>query len=371
MFPPMSTTDPHALRSALLAFFDERRRDLPWRRTTDPYRIWVSEVMLQQTRVETVIPYYERWLERFPTLEALADADEAEVLKAWEGLGYYSRARNLHRAAAVVRERHAGRVPEDADALRALPGVGDYTAGAVGSIAFGRAEPAVDGNVRRVLSRLFDLDDPAPAGLRRLAKSLVPDERPGDFNQALMELGATVCVPKGPACGVCPVADLCLARVHGTVGERPAPRKARALPEDEVATAVLVAPTGRLLLVRRPGRGLLGGMWEMPGVPLSAGESAATAVVRLRADLGLAATDGDDEGRPMPPVVHTFSHRRTTYRPVRLGVAEEAEPRLPPRREAPSGSSAAGVWTEWAWAGTEEVEGLALPVAQRVMVATR
>ncbi len=198
-----------ALRRALLAFYDARRRDLPWRRDPDPYRVWVSEVMLQQTRVDAVVPYYERWLRRFPTLHALATAEPDEVLRAWEGLGYYARARNLHRAARVVRERHAGDVPSEPAALRELPGVGDYTAGAIASIAFGRREPAVDGNVRRVLARLLDVADPPPARLRAVAAALVPAERPGDFNQALMELGALVCTARVPRCADCPVRGVC------------------------------------------------------------------------------------------------------------------------------------------------------------------
>ncbi|MCA9738487.1 MAG: A/G-specific adenine glycosylase, partial [Gemmatimonadetes bacterium] len=166
-------------------WYDRARRDLPWRRTSDPYRVWVSEVMLQQTRVETVIPYYERWLERFPTVSALATADLDDVLPLWKGLGYYSRARNLHRAAQAVLERHGGEVPAEPDALRALPGVGAYTAGAVASIAFGRPEPLVDGNVRRVLSRWYDLEAPGDREVWALARDLVDPERPGDFNQAL------------------------------------------------------------------------------------------------------------------------------------------------------------------------------------------
>ena len=192
------------LRERLLAFYDERKRDLPWRRTRDPYRIWVSEVMLQQTRVDTVIPYYRRWLERFPTVLALADADEEAVLGSWKGLGYYSRARNLHRAAQVVRDGHDGQVPSDPKDLRALPGVGEYTAGAVASIAFDLPEPVVDGNVRRVLARLHDLADPTPAQLRALTTELLDRARPGDFNQGLLELGATVCTPRAPKCGSCP-----------------------------------------------------------------------------------------------------------------------------------------------------------------------
>ncbi|MDP9349789.1 MAG: A/G-specific adenine glycosylase, partial [Gemmatimonadota bacterium] len=191
-----------SLRDLLLRWYDAHRRDLPWRAEgpPDPYRVWLSEVMLQQTRVETVKPYFRRWLERFPTLAALAEAPQDEVLKAWEGLGYYSRARNFHRAAREVVERYGGEVPGDAAAFRALPGVGRYTAGAVLSIAFGRPEPVVDGNVRRVFARLLDDPDPAEGALWALAEALVPGARPGDLNQALMELGATVCVPRNPRC---------------------------------------------------------------------------------------------------------------------------------------------------------------------------
>lgn len=192
------------LAAALLRHYDVHRRDLPWRDRADPYAVWVSEIMLQQTRVETARPYYERWLERFPDLDALADAEIDDVLRAWQGLGYYARARNLHRAARMVRERYHGAIPADPAELRRLPGVGAYTAGAVASIAFGAATPAVDGNVRRVVARLHDLEDPTAAQLQTLAVELVPADRPGDFNQALMEIGATVCTPRAPDCDACP-----------------------------------------------------------------------------------------------------------------------------------------------------------------------
>jgi len=191
-------------RRALLDHFDRTRRALPWRSERTPYRVMVSEFMLQQTRVETVIPYYERWVRRFPGWDALAGAEEEEVLGEWTGLGYYRRARNLHRTARVVRERFGGALPEDSEALKRLPGVGEYTAGAVSSIAFGRVVPAVDGNVRRVLCRLFDLEAPTASRLREAAAGLVDPERPGDFNEAMMELGATVCTPRSPGCAGCP-----------------------------------------------------------------------------------------------------------------------------------------------------------------------
>ena len=217
--------DPAAFRSDLLAHFDRNKRDLPWRMDRTPYRVMVSELMLQQTRVETVLPYYARWLEQFPTFEALAAASVDDVLRAWKGLGYYARARNLHKAAQVVRDRYQGVLPEDPAELRALPGVGEYTTGALASIVFGVAIPAVDGNVKRVLARLFDEATPSPKWLRAVAGDLVDPERPGDFNEAMMELGATVCTPRAPRCGDCPVRPHCFAYQRDTVLERPSPRR--------------------------------------------------------------------------------------------------------------------------------------------------
>ncbi|HSM59782.1 MAG TPA: A/G-specific adenine glycosylase, partial [Longimicrobiales bacterium] len=226
------------LRGALLDHYDRTRRRLPWRGQTDPYRIWVSEVMLQQTRVDTVIPYYRRWMARFPDVDSLATASEDEVLLAWEGLGYYRRARHLHAGAAWVRDRHDGRVPDSVEELRRIPGVGEYTAGAVASIAFGEPAPAVDGNVRRVLARLFDEPAPTRAWLRDRAGHLVDPGRPGDWNQALMDLGAAVCTPRSPSCGACPVARWCAARAAGTQAERPAPAVRRPVPSGTFASAV-------------------------------------------------------------------------------------------------------------------------------------
>ncbi|HEX2166809.1 MAG TPA: A/G-specific adenine glycosylase, partial [Longimicrobiales bacterium] len=239
MQSPFSRDDADLIRARLLAFFDASARPLPWRQSRDPYAVWVSEVMSQQTRVETAIPYYQRWLSRFPTVAALADASPDEVLKAWEGLGYYSRARNLHAAARIVRERHGGEVPVQYDALRALPGVGEYTAGAVSSIAFGARRPAVDGNVRRVLARLLDDPAPSPAMLHAAAGALVPAERPGDFNQSLMELGATICTPRAPRCRRCPVAGRCAALAAGTQEQRPLPKPKKVVPTIALATAVV------------------------------------------------------------------------------------------------------------------------------------
>ena len=302
----------------LLAHYDAHARALPWRADTDPYRVWISEVMLQQTRVETVVPYYRRWLERFPTVDALADAAEEEVLKAWEGLGYYSRARNLRRAALLVRERHAGVLPRDAQQLSELPGFGDYTVGAVASIAYGAALPAVDGNVKRVLSRVYDLAAPSPAHLRSLAAALVPADRPGDFNQALMEFGATVCTPRAPRCEMCPLESACGARRAGTVLERPARAAPRTIPAERVAVVVLRDQEERVLMVRRPARGLLAGMWSLPEAPLAkrrSAQAAAAALARLYARV---------PARPvmLREIKHTFTHRRVTYVPFLFNVID-------------------------------------------------
>lgn len=326
---PLPPSEVAGFRRRLLAWFDVRARDLPWREDADPYRVWVSEVMLQQTRVESAIPYYQRWMERFPSVERLAAAPEEAVLGAWAGLGYYSRARNLHRAARVVRERHGGIVPSDPEALRALPGVGEYTVGAVASIAFGLPLPAVDGNVRRVLARLADAPDPSPAALRRWAGGLVDPERPGDFNQALMELGATLCTPRSPACGECPVAAPCRARAAGTQGERPVPRRKGPVAERAWGVAVLVAGAGgaaRVLLRRRPPEGLLGGMWEFPSGEVGEQGEGEAALAAAREVYG-GAELGVEPARSLEPVPHLFSHIRATYHPFLWRVAPPEESR--------------------------------------------
>lgn len=354
---------PEAVRSfrrRLLAFYDARARALPWRESTDPYAVWVSEIMAQQTRVETAAPYYRRWLERFPTVTALAEAPLDDVLKSWEGLGYYSRARNLHRAARVVAEELGGEVPGTVDGLRALPGIGDYTAGAIASIAFGRAAPAVDGNVRRVYARLHDEAEPASADVVRWAASMVDPDRPGDFNQALMELGATVCVPRGPACGACPVEADCRARAAGTVHDRPAPKKRSAVRREVRAVGVFVRRGeggDRVLLRRRPDEGLLAGLWEFPSVPLGARAGAralAAAVGELARGLGLVA--GDAPGGALEPVPHAFSHLHVTYRPWVVGVRAAKGGSLGQGRGDPAGSR---------WADPADPGELALPVAQQ------
>jgi A/G-specific adenine glycosylase len=294
----------------LLEWYRGARRPLPWRRTRDPYRIWLSETMLQQTRVEAVVPYYERFLARFPTLESLAVADEEAVLREWAGLGYYARARNLRRAAAAVLRDHAGELPRDAESLAALPGVGRYTVGALRSIAFDERAAVVDGNVKRVFARLAGARAPSSAELWRMADALVPEKAAGDWNQALMELGATVCTPRRPTCLVCPVEALCAARAQGdpegfpAPARRPAARRVRAL-------AGVLTRRGRVLLVRRPSRGLLGGLWELPSVEE---QDAPALVAALRERTGLRAAVAESLGR----LRHQFTHRDLALEVVAL-----------------------------------------------------
>ena len=256
----------------LLTWYQRGNRDLPWRRNKDPYRIWVSEIMLQQTRVDTVIPYFERFMAQFPTVQALAEAPEEEVLKCWEGLGYYSRARNLQAGAKMVMQLYGGIIPDDKEAVAGLKGVGPYTAGAIMSIAFNRPEPAVDGNVMRVLSRFFCLEDDIAkpktrVSIEKLAGSLIPEGAAGDFNQALMELGALVCTPKSPGCLPCPVMEHCQARLEGRESELPVKTKAKP-PRPEYRLAVIVQGSGenvgKVLVRQRPETGLLAQMWELP-----------------------------------------------------------------------------------------------------------
>ena len=306
------------LRARLLAWYDANRRDLPWRHSRDPYAIWVSETMLQQTRVETVIPYWERFLERFPDVHALADAKQEDVYAEWAGLGYYSRARNLHAAAKAIVEGHGGSLPDDVDGLRALPGIGRYTAGAVASIAFDRPAAIVDGNVKRVLARLQGIredigDRPVEERIWSDAGALVRGERPGDLNQALMELGATVCTPRSPDCGACPWSRSCEARQSGAPEALPV--KARRTAVKKVrGVAVWLERGGRVLAVKREAGGLLGGLWELPGGDLGRGEEPADGARRLLAEsLGLRATHLESAGR----VGHVFTHRSLTLHLLR------------------------------------------------------
>jgi A/G-specific adenine glycosylase len=262
-----------AFQRSLLRWYDRYKRDLPWRKTPDPYRILVSEFMLQQTRVETVIPYFERFLSRFPSLEALAKTSPQKVLQAWAGLGYYARARNLQKAAKTIREVHGGKIPSAKRDLLALPGVGPYIAGAVASLAFNKPEAALDGNVKRVFSRLLDLRRKKPADrqrkiLERIVENIIPPGRAADFNQALMDLGARVCIPTRPRCSVCPLIPFCSWRGVDTAPKARLTTKTR----QEIWVVALIEKNGRFLIHRKEGTGLLAGLWQFPTVVFKRGE---------------------------------------------------------------------------------------------------
>jgi A/G-specific adenine glycosylase len=302
-----------AIRRNLLRWYRANARDLPWRRTGDPYAVWLSEILLQQTRVDQGLPYYERFLKRFPTVQTLARADEHAVLKAWEGLGYYSRARNLHKAARLVVNDANGVFPVKAEDWQALPGIGRYTAGAIASIVYGESVPVLDGNVIRVLTRLFDIDDCSDVPSVReklwaLAGELVPDSDPGDFNQAMMELGASVCSPRNPSCSDCPLGKSCLSLRAGTQLARPVRKAKKAVPHKEMVLGAMVKQ-GRILIAKRPSQGLLGGLWELPGGEVDPGESHAKALRRiLKHSIGVRVKVGG----LVASVDHAYSHFRVT-----------------------------------------------------------
>jgi len=303
------------LRRRLLAWYRVHRRDLPWRRTSDPYAIWVAEVLLQQTQVPTAIPYYERLLARFPTVEALAKARRQDVLKVWQGLGYYRRATNLHEAARRIVRDHAGRVPDAPAAFADLPGVGRYTCGAVQSIAFGHRLAAVDGNAARVLARWFGVTRPITRtavmkDLWRLAENLVPANAPGRWNQAVMELGSRVCVPRSPACPACPVRTLCEAARRGFQHRLPVKAHRKHLPHIEVGAGI-VWRRGKVLMCRRPEGKMLAGLWEFPGGKVLPGETIPECIRReLKEECDLEVEVGDH----LIDVTHTYSHLKVTLR---------------------------------------------------------
>ena len=332
---PSQRIAPAKIRRRLLAWYDINRRDLPWRRRdrssqpVDAYRIWIAEVMLVQTQVDTVIPYYHRFLDRFPDVQTLAQAPLDQVLKSWEGLGYYARARNLHKAADLIVRQHGGLLPRGEAGLRALPGIGPYVSAAIASIAFGQPVLAIDGNVRRVLSRVYDVSEPRPAPLRQVAGHLVA-ERSGDVNQALMDLGSVVCTPRSPNCPACPLETLCLAQARGTVETRPGRRPTRKRPHFDIAVGV-VWRGDEILIAKRPEDGLLGGLWEFPGGKAQPGEPLEAAVIReVNEELGVDV----EAGAKIAAVDHAYSHfaitlhafhcRYTTGTPQPLGCQEFA-----------------------------------------------
>jgi A/G-specific adenine glycosylase len=339
--------------AALLPWYDGVRRDLPWRRTRDPYAVWVSEMMLQQTQVATVIGYYERWMRRFPTVSALATAAEDDVLHAWQGLGYYSRARNLWRGARAVVSEHGGKIPRTAAALRALPGIGPYSAGAIASIAFGERAALVDGNVVRVLCRLFGLrgdpsQGPLKAELWARAERLVPEERPGDFNQALMELGATVCTPRTPRCYACPLRAGCVAFREHTVEELPELPKRTATLQVARAAAV-VERRGRVLCIKvQDSAARWAGMWQLPNADVLGNETAALAAARAVREAS---------GLVVQPAARVFTVRHAvTHHRITLDVFRCAGSR---------GTARAVQCGAVDWVAPADLEGLAMPSAHR------
>lgn len=346
---PAASGDARPDAGALLAWYDRHRRTLPWRarphETADPYRVWLSEIMLQQTTVRAVVPYFDRFLRLFPRVEDLAAAPVEEVMKAWAGLGYYSRARNLHACAKAVVERHDGSFPPAEAQLRALPGIGPYTAAAIAAIAFDQRAVVVDGNVERVVTRLFAVEEALPAAkpaIRTLADSLTPERRPGDFAQAMMDLGATICTPKSPACGLCPFREPCVARAAGTAETYP--RKSRKA-EGRLrrgAAFVAVRPDGAILVRTRPPKGLLGGMTEVPGTSWAADFDVAEALD----DVPLAAS-----WTKLPGTVgHVFTHF-----PLELTVF-----RAETTADAPEGCR---------WLPRREIAGAAFPTVFRKVLA--
>jgi A/G-specific adenine glycosylase len=357
-----------AIAEALALWHDQQQRSLPWRGAPagqrDPYEVWISEIMAQQTRVETVVDYFERWMRRFPTIATLAAAGQQEVLKQWEGLGYYARARNLHRAAQIVVAEHGGTLPSDRAALRRLPGIGDYTVGAILSLAYNQPQPILDGNVKRVLSRLADIDQPIDQQatlnlLWQLAREVVeaaPSGGAGNVNEALMELGALVCVPANPRCLLCPVADHCQAFARGTQGERPVTSPKRQTPHYDVAAGVIwqgEIGASPLLIAQRPQEGMLGGLWEFPGGKLEVTDADLQACLRREIQEELAIEI--EVGAQVATVQHAYTHFRITLYAFHARHV--------------SGEPQALGCAAWRWVMLDELDAYPFPVTDRKVIA--
>ncbi len=351
-----------SLAGLLLTWGRSQGRALPWRFLAadgrrDPYRVWISEIMLQQTQVNTVIPYFARWLTRFPTVEALTAAPLDDVLKAWEGLGYYARARHLHRAAQIIGAQHRGSLPCTVTELIRLPGIGRYTAGAIASLAFGQRAAVLDGNLRRILSRVFDVDTPlgqaaAEARLWALSEALVMaldrDDQAGPLNEAWMDLGAAVCLPTNPACARCPLTGRCLAQARGVQANRPVRIPRKALPYFDVTCGLIWKDDGRLLIAQRPPNGMLGGLWEFPGGKQEPGESLPECLRReIMEELGITI----EVGEKLTAVQHTYTHLRITLHAFHCR----------PLPGVPGVPQAIGV-AAWVWARPDELANYAFPV---------
>ncbi|MDG2990341.1 A/G-specific adenine glycosylase [Candidatus Synechococcus calcipolaris G9] len=343
------------LQQALLRWYQHQGRDLPWRHSRDAYAIWVSEIMLQQTQVQTVIPYYQRWLEHFPTISSLAAADQDQVLKQWQGLGYYARARNLHHAARIVEADHGGKFPEQFEQVIALPGIGRTTAGGILSAAFNQPWPILDGNVKRVLARLLALDRPpkqAEAYLWQWSEQLLPHGQARDFNQALMDLGATRCTPRQPLCHDCPWQAHCRAYAENKHHQIPIKMKTNPIPHKYIGVAVIWNDAGQLLIDRRPAAGLLGGLWEFPGGKIEPGETVQDCIVReVTEELGIAV----DVGEHLIDIDHAYSHFKVTLQ-VYHCRHRQGEPQ-------PLGCDAVR------WVSLEELDQYAFPKANEQIIA--
>lgn len=334
----------NSLAKRLLNWYGKNKRGLPWRGSDDPYAIWVSEIMLQQTRVETVIPYFQRWMEQYPTIADLAHTSEHDVLVSWEGLGYYRRARNLHRAAQIVMSEYDGKLPADVNLLRKLPGIGEYTAAAIASIAYGSDKVAIDGNIRRVLTRLYNVAEPigrpdTENHLRDLAESLLPAGFAGDFNQALMDFGALICTSRNPICAECPLQDSCEAYAMDIVKERPVVKTKTRIPHYTV-TAAVIQRDHKVLIAQRPLDGLLGGLWEFPGGKLIPGEELEDCLKReiceeLDVDIRIMDSLGSYQ--------HAYTHFRVTLYAFACVLKNGDEPRARQVRD-------------YCWVNTEELE---------------
>ena len=346
--------------SPLLDWYSTHAAALPWRGAS-PYHVWLSEIMLQQTQIDTVIPYYTQFTKIYPQIHDLAHASLSEVLKQWEGLGYYSRARNLHKTAQIISTEMGGNFPQTVEELLKLPGIGRYTAGALASIAFNQRAPVLDGNVIRVFARLLDFDkdvtEPSVKNaLWDVAEKLVPEERPGDFNQALMELGQKICVPRNPDCLHCPIQTYCKAYANGTQNERPVKKKREATPHYDVAAGIIRDEQGRLLIAQRPMDGLLGGLWEFPGGKQEQGETLPDCLRReLREELAIEV----EVGEFFVKVKHGFTHFKITlhaYECRYLGA-------MPPYTE-PQAIAVA----DWAWVTEAELAQYSFGKADREII---
>jgi A/G-specific adenine glycosylase len=347
----------YSFAQKLLAWYARHKRDLPWRRDApDPYRVWIAETLLQQTQAATVIPYYARFLARFPNVRALASARLDDVLKVWEGAGYYARARNLHRAAQEIVAGFGGEIPGTVEELLTLPGIGRYTAGAIASIAFGRDAPVVDGNVTRVLCRYFNIPgDPKRARTQKelwqRAENLLPRGRAGEFNQAVMELGATLCIPRQPRCAACPLARGCAARRLNIQDQLPAKRTRKKLPHYDIAVGI-IWKRGKILIAQRPAEKLLGGLWEFPGGHREKHESLAACVAReVREELGIEIAVGEE----MATVEHAYSHFKITLHAFQCRWV----------RGRPRAVGCAA----WKWIAPRDLAQYAFPAANRKVIA--